>query len=149
MPRYRILCMSEDNYQIAKEQELIGMSERARAAIHKIAIGDMITFYISRKKVDSRYNDPAQKVQQFRGIARVNGDAVKSNDLIWHVRGEEIFPHRRKVEFLFDGQADARPLIDKLSFVTNAAFWALPFQKGSVEVTERDFEIIQRAMGNA
>jgi hypothetical protein len=34
MPRYWILCMSEDNYQIAKEQELIGMSERARAAIH-------------------------------------------------------------------------------------------------------------------
>jgi predicted RNA-binding protein len=40
MPRYWILCMSEDNYSIAKQHRLIGMSERARAAIQEIAIGD-------------------------------------------------------------------------------------------------------------
>jgi hypothetical protein len=51
--------MSEDNYLIAKEQGLIGMSERSRKAIHQIGIGDMIVFYIHRKKVDSPPNDPA------------------------------------------------------------------------------------------
>ena len=49
MPKYSILCMSEDNYLIAQQQELIGISERARTAIHKIAIGDMVTFYITER----------------------------------------------------------------------------------------------------
>jgi hypothetical protein len=49
MPKYWILCMSEDNYSIAQQQELIGISERARTAIHKIAIGDMVTFQPSSR----------------------------------------------------------------------------------------------------
>lgn len=146
MPRYWILCMSEDNYEIAKQQGLIGMAERQRRAIQQIATGDLLTFYISKKTVDSPPNDPAHKVQRFRGIARVTGDAFESDELIWHVREGEIFPHRRPVEFLADGSAEARPLIDKLSFVTNTAYWALPFQKGYVEISLRDFETIQAAM---
>ncbi len=146
MSRYWILCMSEDNYEIAKKQGLIGMSERQRRAIQKIATGDLLTFYITKKTVDSLPNDAAQKVQQFRGIARVTGEAFESNELIWHVREAEIFPQRRRVEFLAEGSAGARPLIDKLSFVTNTTYWALPFQKGYVEISPKDFETIQAAM---
>ena len=146
MPRYWILCMSEDNCLIAKQQGLIGVSEQAKAAIHKIATEDMITFYISRKRVSSPPNDPAQRVQQFRGIARVSGEAFESNDLIWHVRESEIFPYRRRVEFLSDERVKARPLIEKLSFVTNTMYWALPLRKGYVEITRKDFEMIQGAM---
>ena len=94
MPRYWILCMSEDNYEIARTQGLIGLAERHKIAMQKFVIGDMMTFYISKKKVDSPANDSAHKVQQFRGIARVTSDAFESNDLIWHVRDGEIFPHR-------------------------------------------------------
>jgi hypothetical protein len=47
MPRYWILCMSEDSYAIAKTQGLIDMAERQRRAIQKIATGDMRTFYIT------------------------------------------------------------------------------------------------------
>jgi hypothetical protein len=139
--------MSEDNYKIARTQGLIGLAERHKAAMQKLAIGDIMTFYISKKKVDSPPNDPANKVQQFRGMARVTGDAFESNELIWHVREGEIFPHRREVEFLADGSAEARTLITHLSFVTNPAFWALPFRKGYVEVTQKDFDMIHGAMG--
>jgi hypothetical protein len=106
----------------------------------------MITFYISRKKVDSLSNDPAQRVQQFRGIAKVMGEAFESDDVIWHVKGSEIFPYRRSVEFLSDIRTDVRPLIEKLSLVTNTMFWALPLRKGYAEITLRDFETIQEAM---
>jgi hypothetical protein len=37
-------------------------------------------------------------------------------------------------------------LIDKLSFVTNTMYWALPLRKGYVEITPKDFETIQAAM---
>src|SRR5262245_51357852 len=146
MPRYWILSMSEDNYEIARMQGLIGLAERHKVAMQKLAIGDMMTFYISKKKVDSPPNDPADKVQQFRGMARVTGNAFESNDLIWHVREGEIFPHRRQVEFLADGSAEARPLIERLSFVTNTLYWALPFRKGYVEITQKDFGTIHGAM---
>jgi predicted RNA-binding protein len=146
MPQYWILCMSEDNYEVAKKQGLIGMAERQRRAIQKIATGDMLTFYVSKKTVDSPPNAPAHKVQQFLGIARVTGEAYESNELIWHVREGEIFPHRRQVEFLADTGAEAKPLINKLSFVTNTVFWALPFQKGYVEIAQKDFQTLQEAM---
>jgi predicted RNA-binding protein len=146
MSRYWILCMSEDNYEIAKKQGLIGMAERQSRAIQKIATGDMLTIYISKKTVDSPPNDPAHKVQRFRGIARVTGETFESDELIWHVREGEIFPHRRPVEFLADASAEAKPLIDKLSFVTNTVYWALPFQKGYVEISPTDFETIQAAL---
>jgi predicted RNA-binding protein len=146
MPRYWILCMSEDNYDIARQHGLIGMSERAGKAMQHIGLGDMIMFYINRKTVDSAPNDPAVKVQQFRGIARVSGEAFESDDVIWHVRDSEIFPYRRAVEFLSDAKADVRPLIEQLSFVTNTMYWALPLRKGYVEITPKDFEIIQAAM---
>jgi predicted RNA-binding protein len=146
MPRYWILCMSEDNYVIAMQHGLIGLAERHKVAMQKLALGDMLTFYISKKKVDSLPNDPAEKVQQFRGLARVTGEAFESNDLIWHVREGEIFPHRRQVEFLADRSAEARPLIERLSFVTNTSFWALPFRKGYVEVTQKDFDTVCEAL---
>src|SRR5262249_15777638 len=113
MPRYWILCMSEDNYAIAKTQGLIGMAERQRRAIQRIGTGDMLTFYIRKKTVNSPPSDPAHRVQQFRGTARVSSDAFESNELIWHIREGEIFLHRRQVEFLSDTSAGVRPLIDK------------------------------------
>jgi hypothetical protein len=58
------------------------MSERARTAIQELAIGDFITFYINRKRVDSPPKDTTQKVQQIRGIAQVRGEAFESNDLV-------------------------------------------------------------------
>jgi hypothetical protein len=66
--------MSADNYVIAKQHGLIGMSERAGKAMQHIGLGDMMTFYINRKTVDSSPNDPATKIQQFWEIARVRGE---------------------------------------------------------------------------
>jgi predicted RNA-binding protein len=146
MPHYWILCMSEDNYMVAKQHGLIGMSERAGKTVHRIRMGDMATFYISRKRVDSDPTGPAAKVQQFRGIAKVIGEAFESNDLIWNIREGELFPHRRPVEFVSDMSASVRPLIEKLSFVTNTMYWALPLRRGYVEITAKDLATIQAAM---
>jgi predicted RNA-binding protein len=111
MPHYWILYLSEDNYKIAKAHGLIGMSERAGKPICRLDVGDMLTFYINRKQVDSAPHDPTAKVQQFRGIARVCGEAFESNDLIWNIREGELFPHRRPVEFVSDMSAGVRPLL--------------------------------------
>src|SRR5262249_14021244 len=115
-------------------------------AIHRIGPSDMITFYINRKTVTSAPNNPTAKVQQFRGIAGVSGEAFESDDVIWHIRNSEIFPYRRPVEFLSYGRVDVKPLIEKLSFVTNTTYWALPLKRGYVEITAKDLATIQEAM---
>jgi len=53
MPRYWLLCLSEDNYEIARRQGLIGMSERAGTALRHISLGDMLAFDMYRKQVCS------------------------------------------------------------------------------------------------
>jgi hypothetical protein len=67
--------MVEENYLIAKERGLIGMSRGARRVGQQISIGDLLIFYISKKRIDSPSSDLRQKVQRFRGVARVSGDA--------------------------------------------------------------------------
>jgi predicted RNA-binding protein len=146
MVRYWILSMVESNYFIAKEHGLIGVSPVARKVIQQMSTGDMIVFYISKKHAGASRTDPTERVRQFRGIAQVTGNAFESRDVIWPARDVEIFPHRRRVEFLSDMSTDFKPLIERLSFVTNTLLWALPLQKGYVEVTRNDFELIQDAM---
>jgi hypothetical protein len=147
VPRYWILSMSEDNYLITKDRGMIGITEHARPVIYHMAIGDIITFYIPRKRVDSPRNDPRHRVRKVRGIARVTGEAFESNDVIWNIREGERFPYRRPVEFLSDARVDAQPLLKGLSYVTNMNYWALPFRKGYVAITAQDFEKIQAALG--
>jgi predicted RNA-binding protein len=69
MPRYWILCMSEDNYTIAREHGLIGLPEHAARAVQEMAIGDMIVFYITRKTVYSPCHERSHQIRRFRGIA--------------------------------------------------------------------------------
>ena len=53
---------------IARQHGLIGVSEQAKVVIHKIATGDIITFYLSRKKVDSPPNDLSQRFASSAGL---------------------------------------------------------------------------------
>lgn len=146
MPRYWILCMVEENYLIAKREGLFGVTQRAKHVLERISVGDLVTFYISKKKADSPFNHPLHKVQQFRGVARVSSSAFESDDVIWPLRDNEIFPYRMRLQFLSDDKVEAKRVVTKLSFVRNEIYWALPLRKGYEEITEKDFEVIQQAM---
>jgi predicted RNA-binding protein len=147
MPQYWILSISEDNYFIAKTHGLIGITEHGKRVIYQMTLGDMITFYIPRKRVDSSPNNPTERVRKLRGLARVSGEAFASQESIWHARGGEIFPHRRRIEFLSDATTDGKPVLEELSYVTNTVYWALPLKNGYVSITKTDFDKIQEALG--
>jgi hypothetical protein len=68
MPHYWILCLSEDNYEIARAHGLIGMSERAGKAIRGLDVGDMLTFYINRKEIDSPPTTPRRRFCNSEGL---------------------------------------------------------------------------------
>ncbi|MBC8228498.1 EVE domain-containing protein [bacterium] len=147
MPNYWILCISEDNFEISIKHQMIGMGERRKRVIEQMEIGDLIAFYIPKKNIDSPPMNKVHQVRCFKGIAKITGPAFESNDVIWKVRGSDIFPYRRKVEFLnTEMNVPIKPLINKFSFVKNTAYWGIAFQKGYTQITEQDFELIQEAV---
>lgn len=144
MPKYWIICMSEDNFEISKQHNLIGMRESKKIDLDKMQVGDEVVFYVPKKTIDSSSSDPANKIQAFKGIAEITSETFSSDESIWKPLGNDIFPHRKKVKFLeTDLNVPIRPLIEKLSFVTNTAWWALPLRRGYVEIEESDLELIK------
>ena len=144
MPRYWIICMSEDNFEISKQHNLIGMRESMKRDLDKMQVGDIVVFYVPKKTIDSYSNYPTTKVQAFKGIAEITSETFSNDEPIWKPQGNEIFPQRKKVKFLeTDLNVPIRPLIEQLSFVTNTAWWALPLRRGYVEIKESDLELIK------
>ncbi|MBC8234780.1 EVE domain-containing protein [bacterium] len=144
MPKYWIICISEDNFEISKQHNLIGMSKTKKNDLDEMQVGDIVVFYIAKKTVDSSSSNPDSRVQAFKGIAEITSETISSDELIWKPRGNEIFPHRKQVKFLeTDLNVPIRPLIEKLSFVTNTIWWALPLRRGYVEIKESDLELIK------
>jgi predicted RNA-binding protein len=60
------------------------------------------------------------------------------------------FPDRFdfQAEWLSDGQEiDLMKIIDKLSFVTNLAYWSVYFRSGIVEISGKDWVLIEQLAG--
>ena len=146
MTNYWILCVSQDNLEISIKHQMIAMGEYRKKVIERMEIGDVIVFYVAKKKIDSPKNDRTQAVRCFRGIAKIAGPALESNDVIWRTKSIEIFPYRRKVEFLDTSlNVPIKPLISKLSFIKNPAYWGIAFQRGYTKIKEQDVELIKKS----
>ena len=50
------------------------------------------------------------------------------------------------MEFEPTHPADAGPLLEALSFITDVRQWGLPFRRGLFEVSAEDFALIRSAM---
>ena len=51
------------------------------------------------------------------------------------------------MQFLEITDAPIRPMIEHLSFILDPKRWGYPFQRGHLEMTRTDFELIATAMG--
>jgi hypothetical protein len=55
-------------------------------------------------------------------------------------------PRRRRGKFRRAVETDVRPLIERLSFITNKSRWSAAFRFGFLEIGEPDFRAIARCM---
>jgi hypothetical protein len=99
--------------------------------------GDLIAFYSPR----TDYPNGAP-LQNFTAIGRVADDEPFQVEM-----SPDFHPWRRRVEFLKTTDADARALVDNLSFVKDKQRCGFPFRRGLFEVSKEDFEVIRQAMG--
>jgi len=59
---------------------------------------------------------------------------------------DEFRPWRLAAEFHPCMRVDAKPLVEQLSFVTDATHWDLPFRRGLFTIPREDFSTISAHM---
>lgn len=109
----------------------------ARSRLTRLQPGDGLVFYSPR----TAFHDGAP-LQQFTALGVVAGDEPYQVEMTADFR-----PWRVAVDFLPSEPTDARPLVGRLSFVTDPGRWGLPFRRGLFEVPRSDFVTIAAAMG--
>ena len=114
----------------------IQLNHGKRAPLQRLSASDGVVFYSPR----TSYPD-GEPLQAFTAIGRVKTGEV------YQVEMEPGFvPWRRNVEFVECVHTPIRPLIDQLRFIKNKQRWGYVFRFGLFEISERDFELIKRAM---
>jgi hypothetical protein len=108
-----------------------GRATRLRA----LRRGDRLAFYSPRTAMRS-----GAPLQQFTAIGTVVDDEPYQASM-----RPDFRPWRRRVEFEDVEPAAVRPLLGRLSFVTDERRWGLPFRRGLFPVSAEDFDVIAAA----
>lgn len=135
--RYWINTVSREHVMAGVAGGFTQADHGRNSRLRRLAPGDRIAFYSPR----TAYPDGAP-LQQFTALGTVTGEAV------YQVRLREDF-HPWRLAVRFDDTtrpADARPLVQRLSFIPDPRRWGYPFRRGLFEVTAADFAVIEAAM---
>jgi hypothetical protein len=103
--------------------------------LRRLRRGDRLVFYSPRTAMRS-----GAPLQRFTAIG------IVADDEPYQVRMRPDFePWRRRVDFMEVEPAEVRPLLGRLSFVTDERRWGLPFRRGLFPITADDFGVIAEA----
>jgi hypothetical protein len=136
--RYWINTISRDHVTKAVQGGFTQAGHGSHARLNKLSEGDMMIFYSPRTALPRS----AAALQQFTALGRVTDSSP------YQVTVSESFKmFRRKMEFTGDVKSvDVRPLIEDLEFIQNKKYWGMAFRKGLFAISEKDFELISKAM---
>ena len=104
--------------------------------LRKLRRGDGLVFYSPRTAMRS-----GRPLRQFTALGTITGDEPYQVEV-----RPDFRPWRLAMEFEATHQADAGPLLEALSFITDVKQWGLPFRRGLFEIGAQDFAIIRDAM---
>jgi hypothetical protein len=104
--------------------------------LNQMKEGDWIVYYSPTIKFGQK--DPCQS---FTAIGK-----IKSGDPYPFAMTENFIPWRRNVFFIEANDAPIEQLLEELSFIKDKKKWGLPFRRGCFEISQKDFQIIAKAM---
>jgi hypothetical protein len=136
MTRYWMAVASREHVLKGVEGGFCQACHGKRSPLARMKPGDWVIYYSSKLKFDEQ--EPCQK---FTAIGQIQEGEPYEFDM-----GEGFVPFRRDVQFVDCQEVAIRPLIPKLSFITDPARWGYPFRTGFFEITESDFLVISDAM---
>lgn len=135
-PRYWVNTVSLDHVEAGVAGGFTQADHGADTRLRQLCVGDGIVFYSPRSGF--RAGPP---LQRFTAIG-----VVTEGEPYQVAMTADFHPWRMGVRFLPAGQAEARPLVPHLSFITDPSQWGLPFRRGLIPIPEKDFVRIATAM---
>lgn len=134
-PRFWLGVVSRDHVRRGVERGIAQLGHGKRAPLQRLTAGDWLVYYSPRTGIRS-----GEVVKAFTAIGEVADDGV------WQADEGEFKPWRRRVDY--EPEADEVPvarLTDELE-LTSSANWGYSLRRGLLELSERDFRLIQREM---
>jgi hypothetical protein len=107
------------------------------APLKRFRPGDGLIIYSPRLS----YPD-GEPCQAFTAVGK-----IKSGDIYQVDMGDGFQPYRLDVDYLPCRETPIRPLIGRLSFITNKGNWGAGFRFGYRRIPEEDFALIAESMG--
>lgn len=135
-PRFWVNTVSLDHVEDGIAAGITQADHGADTRLRRLAVGDGIVFYSPRTALHG-----GTPLQQFTAHAVVTGAEPYRVAM-----SDDFHPWRLAVRFIVGGRADARPLVERLSFIPDPTHWGYPFRRGLFEIPEADFCTIVEAM---
>ena len=129
---------SKEHVIVGKEGGFCQLCHGKERPLERMKRGDWIIYYSSKESMQNK--EPYQK---FTAIGQVIRDEVYQFEM-----SANFVPFRRDVNFLPSIDAEIRPLIDMLSFITDKRRWGYPFRYGHLQIDVDDFLLIASKMIN-
>lgn len=134
--RYWINTVSQSHIKTGMQGGFTQANHGRAINLRLLSKGDLIAFYSPR--TDFRNGE---QLQQFTALARVVDDVPDQVEM-----EPDFHPWRRRVAYFPCEPASIKPLIERLSFITDKQMWGFPFRRGLFEIPGEDFQLISRAM---
>jgi predicted RNA-binding protein len=140
---YWLYITNSDNWQITKETNILGASERYRNALSYMKIGDKCLIYVMSERNKSEITQ-----SKITGEYEVISNMFEESERIFHApksMPSEIFKLRIRLKptNLFENPIEFKPLIQKLTFIKNKRRWSLSLRgRAIVPIQESDYMFI-------
>lgn len=136
-----LVVLSEDNWRVCDREGLIGLRQNAEARLNRIAEGDRVWVYVTRKYVDHQ----VPRVQELRAVVRVTGPVRHLDRSPWKPRGEQRFTVARPIEVERRCAVPILELLKTMSFAGRPPVWGMRLLSAPLRLTDDDVKKLERA----
>jgi hypothetical protein len=135
--RYWIGVVSKAHVHIGAKGGFAQANHGKSAPLKRMHQGDGLVFYSPRQSYPE-----GEVLQAFTAIGTIKSGEVYQVDM-----GDGFMPYRIDVDYLTGREAPIKPLIEKLTFISNKKSWGAALRFGHLEIPEEDFKTIAESMG--
>lgn len=134
--KYWMGVVSENHVKRGVENGIAQVCHGKRAPLARMEKGDWLVYYSP-----SRIMGKKDQYQTFTAIGKILDDEIYTFDM-----GNGFVPFRRKIKYYPSRLVLLADISDQLQ-LTQESHWGMKLLRGLLELSEADFQIIQKAMG--
>ncbi len=134
--RYWIGVASKNHVLRGVKDGFAMMNHGKLSPLKKMKAGDFVVYYSPKVELGKE-----EACQKFTAVGKVkNGEPYQVK------LSEDFEPYRLDVEYFPAEDAEIKPLIEDLDFIQNKKSWGYTFRFGQLEISQKDFQLIIKAM---